>query len=380
MSPEPFVGYARYKMTVSCRDSDAIPKVDRAGCVVVHEGQAVQVMHNGVRVVADGYHGEWMRHVIHDLRGHHEPQEEWAFHEILGRIASARPTMLELGGYWAYYSLWFKRRFPRGVNYVAEPDPHNLALGQRNFALNGYEAHFLQAYVGATPAPQQAFVCESDNATRLVDRLSVDAFLQDHHLDHLDILHCDTQGGELPMLLGARESLTGGRVRFVVISTHHHTITGDALTHQRCLNLVTEYGGNILVEHTVGESFSGDGLIVVSFAGEDRGVAIALSRNRACANVVFRETEYDLAEEQARCASLQRDAEDLQARLRAAEDTIREQATAVERERTRLSASQDIVRAQQAVLDDIEAYQATRAYRLWRRYQTAKAAILARLP
>jgi len=61
-------------MTVGCRDSDPIPKVEAAGRRLVEMGAGVQIMHNGVRVVDGGYYGEWMATLIERLRGHHEPQ------------------------------------------------------------------------------------------------------------------------------------------------------------------------------------------------------------------------------------------------------------------------------------------------------------------
>src|SRR3954453_5900044 len=100
-------------LTVACLDADALPKVEGAGDV--HDG--VQVMHNGVRVVEGGYYGEWMTEVIRRLRGHHEPQEEVAFHSVLERLSTTcgpSPAMLELGAFWAYYSLWFLHRIPAG--------------------------------------------------------------------------------------------------------------------------------------------------------------------------------------------------------------------------------------------------------------------------
>ena len=80
---------ARADMTVSCRDCDLIPKVPDAGKVISFEGKPVQIMHNGVRVVAGGYYGDWMTSIIERLQGHHEPQEEAVFHEISSML---RPT------------------------------------------------------------------------------------------------------------------------------------------------------------------------------------------------------------------------------------------------------------------------------------------------
>jgi hypothetical protein len=88
----------RAEMTASCRDCDHIPKVPDAGWVFAGDGRPVQIMHNGVRVVAGGYYGDWMTSIIARLHGHHEPQEEGVSYAILKNVTSDA-TMLELGGF-----------------------------------------------------------------------------------------------------------------------------------------------------------------------------------------------------------------------------------------------------------------------------------------
>lgn len=271
---------ARIALTVACRDTDAIPKVEDAG--EVRDG--VQVMHNGVRVVEGGYYGEWMAEVIRRLRGHHEPQEEVAFHAVLERLATTcgpAPAMLELGAFWAYYSLWFLHRVPGGRAFLVEPDPAYLEIGRRNIELNGFDATFLQAAVGRDRRPPRPFECESDGVTRDVSIEGLRSLLDRFHLEHLDLLFADVQGAEWPLLDGARDLLRDGRVRFVVASTHHHVISGDPLTHYRCLEVLRELGAHVIVEHTVAESYSGDGLIVASFDERDRDLKVCVSRCRA---------------------------------------------------------------------------------------------------
>ena len=243
----------------------------------------VQTMHNGVQVVAGGYYGEWMTEVIRRLRGHHEPQEETAFHAVLERLAATSgpsPTMLELGSFWAYYSLWFLQRLPGGRSFCVEPDPAYLDVGRRNFELNGFEGTFLQAAGGRDAAPAAPFECESDGQVRPVPVEGLRSLLDRFRLDRLDLLFADVQGAEWPLLDGARALLAEGRVRFVVVSTHHHLISGDPLTHQRCLDLLRELGAHVILEHTVAESYSGDGLIVASFDERDRDLQVVTARCR----------------------------------------------------------------------------------------------------
>src|SRR4030095_1193616 len=101
----------RSLMTISCRDTDVIPKVSGAGSLVWRGSERLQRMHNGVEVVYGGYHGAWMAHVIRGLNGHHEPQEELLFHVLLRYVREAA-LMVELGSFWAYYTQWFLKSIP----------------------------------------------------------------------------------------------------------------------------------------------------------------------------------------------------------------------------------------------------------------------------
>jgi FkbM family methyltransferase len=264
-------------------------------------------MHNGVLVEEGGYFGDWMAEIIRTLRGHHEPQEEIAFARVLERLAGQdRPlAAIELGSFWAYYSLWFLQEFPDGRVVAMEPDPLNLELGKRNFALNGRTGTFVQGVVGPHPGEVTEFVSETDGATHSVPQMSLETLMAAGGLDHVDLLLCDIQGGEQYFFDQALDLLRRGAVRFAVISTHHHTISGDPLTHQKLLDLFRALGAHVVVEHTVCESFSGDGLIVVSFdpdADGDFSVETSLARQ---SESIFGALEYDLAraQEEARALS-----------------------------------------------------------------------------
>jgi FkbM family methyltransferase len=254
-------------------------------------------MHNGVRVIEGGYYGEWMSEVIRRLRGHHEPQEELAFHAVVERLAPTSgpaPVVIELGSWWAYYSLWAQQRLAGARSFCVEPDPAYLEVGRRNFGLNGREATFHHAAVGFGPTPPQPFECESDGLVHDVPFEGLGSLLDRFGIEHADLLLVDIQGAETPMLDGARDLLRAGRVRFIVMSTHHHLISGDPLTHQRCVMLLRELGAHILLEHTVAESFTGDGLIVASFDPQDEGMQIITSRCRV-GDSLFGDPLWDLA-------------------------------------------------------------------------------------
>jgi FkbM family methyltransferase len=285
--------WARAQLTISCRDSEDIPKHPLAGKVEQDtDGRAWQIMHNGLRVEHGGYHGAWMAEIISALRGHHEPQEERAFWEILKRLDGA-PTMVEFGAFWAYYSLWFKHDFPNGRCFMYEPDASHSQLGQRNFARNGYSGFFEVAAAG--PDGSVDFFNETLGCHQPVKSKSVETVCREQNIDYLDLLHMDIQGFELQALMGAERLIAEGRLRFMVISTHHHLISGDPLTHQKCLQWLIDHDAHVLCEHSVNESYSGDGLIVASFLAKDGDLEIAISHCRQSKSL-FRELEFDLAE------------------------------------------------------------------------------------
>jgi FkbM family methyltransferase len=292
VSDAPFSDEAlrRIRMTASGRDCSPIPKIPEAGNVL----DGVQFMHNGVRVQADGYCGPWMTEIIRRLRGHHEPQEEWAFHLLL-RHARPGTRILELGSYWAYYSLWYLKAVPHSRATLIEPDPNYMTVGRRNFELNDARGEFLEGCIGEESNPSVLFPCEEAGA-RTLRQFTVDELLAKPGAEPVEVLLADIQGAELRMLQGAAASLKRGRVRFLVLSTHHHTISGDPLTHLKCLEFIRAHGGRVLAEHDIHESFSGDGLIVAAFDPLDASLpTIRVSRNTA-AESLFRPLNYDLAE------------------------------------------------------------------------------------
>lgn len=271
----------RVELTVSCHDADPIPKVVGAGEIRCENGTRVQVMHDGTLVLAGAYHGAWMAEVIRRLRGHHEPQEELVVHHILQRLARERrecpATIMELGSFWAYYAIWAMRTLD-GRALLVEPDPANLETGRANLRLNRVDATVVQAAVGGPHGGTTQLVCESDNVERELPVVTVSGLIADQKLNCVDLLLVDVQGAETDVLARARDALQARQIRFLVISTHHRSISGDRFTHQRCVRLLEQAGAHLVAQHTVGESFSGDGLIAASTDPCDNDLTVEISR------------------------------------------------------------------------------------------------------
>jgi FkbM family methyltransferase len=204
--------------------------------------------------------------------------------------------MVELGSFWAYYSLWLKNAIPDARLVLVEPDVGNLEVGRHNLALNRVEASsIVQAAVGNRHDLRAPVTWESDGIPHITRHVTIDGLMRELELERIDLLSCDVQGAELAMLEGAVDALAEGRIRFLVISTHHHRISGSPLTHQQCCELLREVGAHFIAEHSVSESCSGDGLLVASTDRRDTDLHAQVTIVRA-RDTLFGELEWDLAE------------------------------------------------------------------------------------
>ena len=265
-------------MTVGCPDCALIPKVEQAGEIVDLAGKPVQIMHNGIRVRADGYCGDWMTSIIKGLRGHHEPQEEAIFHAILPRC---RPGcwIVELGAWWAYYTNWYLKEVPDSRAICVEPDAVHRQLTQENLRLNGQTAQILAGCVGLTEGTVELFA-ETEQRSIKVPCFNAAAIDRLTNQQPIEIMHLDVQGAETDFLQSLTDFPDRSRLRFTFVSTHHALISGSARTHADCLEILQSLDAVILTEHSISESYSGDGLIVASFNPADAAIPLPpISRN-----------------------------------------------------------------------------------------------------
>ena len=238
----------RVEVTSSCRDCDVIPKVQHAGKIINDPDANIsyQYMHNGIKILYGSYHSPWMNEIIKNLKGHHEPQEELAFYYLLN-ILNDDSAMIELGCYWAYYSIWFNRRIKNPYNLCAEPISHKLKAGMSNVKLNCCRNFdFVKAGINDV------------SKTQIIEGEKVKLFTLGEVMGtsntFYDVVHSDTQGAEKVFIDMEKE--VRKRIGFLVISTHSQEL------HHSILESLIENNFSILVEHNLKESKSTDGLIV----------------------------------------------------------------------------------------------------------------------
>lgn len=247
----------RIKLASSCSDCDYIPKVFNAGKVELDEnGKEYQIMHNGIKTYIDSHYGDFNVEIIASLKGHHEPQEEKVFFEIL-KLLKPGATMVELGAFWGYYSLWFKKSVDNSMVYLVEPMEQMLQFGVKNFELNNFEANFSQFAIGSNFVETMDFT-HWDGVKHKISQINVDLFFEKNDISTCDILHADIQGFEFEMLKGALKSLRNKNINYIFISTHSNPI------HYKCIQFLKKFDYKILAEHNLTESFASDGLIVAT--------------------------------------------------------------------------------------------------------------------
>lgn len=249
-SGDPTYQLQRALFTISQDDADYIPKIHGAGEIFYNEIIPYQLMHNGIKIVLNCYYDtQWLTDVIYGLKGHHEPQEEKCFYEVLQYIPD-NATMLELGSYWAYYSLWFAFHIKNAKNYLIEPDPRRLEIGRKNFELNNKIGIFRRGFAGKM----------KDNEPDITGApwISIDDFIEREGINHIHILHSDIQGAETEMLETTVKHLD--RIDYFFISTHGNQ------NHFPCLQFFKDHQFTILAEDPGYAGYT-DGLIVAKRKG-----------------------------------------------------------------------------------------------------------------
>lgn len=229
----------RIRLVKICPDTQKISTIENAGKM---EGDFL-VMHNGIKILPLSYYGYPMLNLLTENKGIHEPQEEFAFQEILKAIKPAS-TMIELGAYWSFYSMWFNKFIPEAKNYMIEP--WEIHHGIRNFKLNNFKGKFYQYYIDENPGVHI-------DGSKII---SIDKFVESESISFVDILHSDIQGKEFNMLKGAAKLIDSRKVGYIFISTHSNEI------HDNCANFLLQKGYLKVCSANIDETYSHDGLLI----------------------------------------------------------------------------------------------------------------------
>lgn len=234
----------RIEDVISSPDNLHIERHANAG--LIKNGK--QVMHNGILITVGGYYGAPITEMLSSNKGVHEPQEEFAFAQVLSTIPTGG-TMIELGAYWSFYSIWFNKSISRANNFMVEPELQNLWYGINNFRINNVSGTFTNAFVG-----------KHSGYIENTPIINIDDYVAEKNISFIDILHSDIQGYELDMLMGAAKTIAQNKIGYFFISTHGNKV------HYECLDFLKANKIQILFSADEFDTYSLDGLIVAKSA------------------------------------------------------------------------------------------------------------------
>jgi hypothetical protein len=197
-------------------NNEYIPRIKGAGQI----SDGLQTMHNGIKIVENCYYGTWMSNLLKLNKGVHEPQEERVFQEVL-KFIKPHSTMIELGAYWSFYSLWFYKTIKNATCIMVEPNSENLLVGKQNFLLNNAKGIFI-------------------NDTISNSGITINDIMGNYNIDHVDILHSDIQSAEGTMLKQTQRLISKGAISYMFISTHGQTL------HYECKEILEQCGCDII--------------------------------------------------------------------------------------------------------------------------------------
>jgi hypothetical protein len=247
---------ARIEKVKQSSDNSRIHRVADAGKIF----PGYQLMHNGIRITLGSYYDYGNTHLLIENKGVHEPQEEYIFQQVLPHIREGG-TMMELGSYWAFYSLWFASTVKNAKCFMIEPDPHKMNFGKLNFKLNALRGQF-----------RLGFIDGHTDERKSIPVYHVDHLVKMFNIDFLDILHSDIQGYEVSMLKGAKEALRSRKVGYAFISTHSNKL------HQQCIDELKSHGYIIVADANLDESYATDGVIVAKLPGQPGPDSLTISK------------------------------------------------------------------------------------------------------
>ena len=214
--------------------------------------------------------------------------EYQSFLRILDLVENKEnPTMIELGSWWAFWSLVFRQKFPNGRNILVEYSKRNLQIGLDNFQLNDYDVEgvhggffieYSNEFGSRWPKanercgkPSINNVYYKDDGSKYTrtpifwdgsmegdvtgDEIDFVELYKDKKINTIDLLHMDIQGSEILLMDQLIKEQILDRVNVIVIATHSPEI------HGHCIRFLKDNGFNLFQNSHYG-TVGGDGMLV----------------------------------------------------------------------------------------------------------------------
>ena len=204
------------------------------------------------------------------------------FSDILNNIDNKdNPVMIELGSFWALWSLLFKKQYSNGKNILVELGKRQLYVGVRNFLNNNFDCQYYHGGfniessgtfnhkltdIEYNPMTNSGINIDNlisndlelnanfDNLKLTGNNLDFNKIYKDNNLDIIDILHMDIQGSELLFIKDIIEYVNNKKILNIVIATHCYEI------HKEIITILNTNNYEIIINEDYG-TIGGDGYI-----------------------------------------------------------------------------------------------------------------------
>lgn len=204
------------------------------------------------------------------------------FSKILKNIKNKdNPVMIEIGSFWAVWSLLFRQKFITGKNILIELGKRPLYVGVRNFLNNNFDCKYYHGGFNIESSGtfnnklsdieydpvlepginiDELILKDTELNLKFKDlnltgnNLEFDKIYKDNELDLIDLLHMDIQGSELLFIKDIIEYLNSKKILNIIIATHSEQI------HQEIVKVLNDNSYKIEINEGYG-TIGGDGYI-----------------------------------------------------------------------------------------------------------------------
>jgi len=166
-----------------------------------------------------------------DIESH--KKEHTYFLEVLDNIKHKKAVMIEIGSFWAIWSLLFRKRFPNGKNILIELGKKRLDVGLENFKLNRFSS--TSYHGGFCLNESNTLKNEVLDSEEIGPELNFFDICREQDLDVIDLVHMDIQGSELLLLESIKPILEEQKILNLVVATHSDEI------HKKILEFLLEH-------------------------------------------------------------------------------------------------------------------------------------------
>ncbi len=202
------------------------------------------------------------------------------FKSILVNINRDNPVMIEIGCFWAIWSLLFRDKFKQGKNILIDLGKRPLYIGVKNFELNNFNCTYYHGgffidnsstysnrasdleYINNNKDTNVDELIINDNnlsskfsnMNLVGSELNFNNIYTENNLDIIDLIHMDIQGSELPLINNLLPLLQEKKILNIVIATHSQEI------HNSIINTLAQCGYANIININYG-GMGGDGYI-----------------------------------------------------------------------------------------------------------------------